>query len=79
MKKSWIAGLDKDESEEMRGMYLSSLRLRQRLHTLVEDKISSSYTTALTKSSYDNPNWALLQADHRGYERALHEILSLLE
>lgn len=79
MKTSWTSGLDKKDVEEMRGLYTSSLRLRQRLEKIINDKITASYKASYSKDSYDNPNWALLQADNRGYERALHEILSLIE
>jgi hypothetical protein len=79
MKLSWTKGLDKDAKEELKGSYLSSLPVRQRLEVLIQEKLKASYDESKAKSSYENPNWAYLQADHRGYERALHEIIKLIQ
>lgn len=79
MKKSWIQGLEPQAEEDLRGNYVASLVMRKRLKELVESKISSSLTSSRSESAYENPNWAYKQADSRGYERALHEIISLIE
>lgn len=79
MKKSWTQGLTKDIADEVRGTFASSLIIRKRLRLLIEDKIHAAHTASLSKEGYDISNWALKQADQIGYERALNEILSLLE
>lgn len=79
MKTSWTKGLNATESEDLKGNFGGSALTRNRLADLLSLKISSSQTNASTKILYDNPNWAYLQADQRGYERALHEVVSLLQ
>jgi hypothetical protein len=78
MKTSWIQGLNKEQETEMRREYKGSALLRSRLSKLLEDKIDAARTKGRLVSTYDNPNWALLQADQIGYERALYEIISLI-
>jgi hypothetical protein len=42
-------------------------------------KQRKSYEDRISKNSYDSPNWAALQADGIGYERAINEIIALLK
>jgi hypothetical protein len=79
MKVRWTQGLSKEAATELRADFKSSLVLRRRLVRLLEDDISDSLKMSRSKLLYDNPNWALLQADQRGYERAMAEIISLIE
>lgn len=79
MKVAWSKGLDKDAIKELRGDFISSQKVRKRLTTLCEKKISTADTKARDKDGYDCPNWAYKQADIQGYKRALHEVISLLE
>ncbi|SPF82149.1 Phage protein [Pseudomonas phage GP100] len=79
MKISWTKGLSKQEAAELKADYIAAATLRRRLKRLLEDDIDLSQKTSRSKLLYDNPNWALLQADQRGYERALSEIISLIE
>lgn len=79
MKKSWTAGLDAQERDDVLASYKASTVMRRRLKALLEDKIRQSSSTARAKPSYDNPNWAYLQADNVGFLRALHEIIDLID
>lgn len=79
MKKSWTHGLDSEAEKDLRGNYVASLATRKRLKKLIEDKANSSLNASRSESAYENPNWAYLQADARGYERALNEIISLID
>ena len=79
MKKSWVQGLDKVAESDLRGAFKASLLVRQRLDTLLKAKVDSSLTASRAKSEYDCPNWAYKQADQKGYERALHEIMDLIK
>jgi hypothetical protein len=79
MKVRWTAGLNKQDATEMKADYVAAAVLRRRLKRLLEDDIGDSQRTARSKLLYENPNWALLQADQRGYERALAEIIALIE
>lgn len=79
MKTSWTKGLDPQAAKDVKGAFVASLLLRQRLSLLINDKIETSLTASRAKSAYDNPNWAYLQADQKGYERALHDIIELIK
>jgi hypothetical protein len=78
LKTVWTSGLAKELANEVRTNYKESLVLRRRLAKLLEDKADASVKNSRSKLLYDNPNWALLQADQRGYERAVMEILELI-
>lgn len=79
MKVRWTAGLSKQDATEMRANFKEALVLRRRLVRLLEGDKDASVKQSRSKLLYDNPNWALLQADQRGYERALAEIIALIE
>lgn len=78
MKTLWTAGLDKERTVDVRQNFKEALVLRQRLRELLDKKIEASVRESRSKDSYDLPNWAYVQADKRGYERALQEIFDLL-
>lgn len=78
MKQSWTTGLNKELATDVRANYKESLVVRRRLVKMLNDKINASSKEGRSKLLYDNPNWALLQADQRGYERAFAEIIELI-
>lgn len=78
MKLSWTQGVGKELAVDIRQNFKESLVLRRRLSELLEKKMSTSWRSSTSKDEYANPNWAYLQADARGYERAMREILSLI-
>ncbi|MNN91325.1 hypothetical protein D3C81_2094260 [compost metagenome] len=78
MRQSWTKGVDKELAVDINQNFKESLVLRRRLQVLLQEKISLSQKTSRSKEGYENPNWAYLQADARGYERALSEIISLI-
>lgn len=78
MKNSWIKGLDEQQKSDITSSYNASTLMRRRLIEILKDKSDTSNKTARSKTTYDNPNWAYLQADAVGYERALYEIIDLL-
>lgn len=79
MKTTWTKGLTPEQTVEIKKDFVGAIILRKRLQTLLEEKESSSRKSSISKDLYANPNWAYLQADAKGYERALNEIISLLE
>ena len=78
MKASWTQGLTKDKADILRQDFVSSVGLRLRLNDLLEAKQDEVRKTARSKVTYDNPNWAYVQADAIGYERAISDIISLI-
>ena len=78
LKTTWTAGLSKELAAELRANFKESLVMRRRLTKLLDDKADASVKNSRSKLLYENPNWALLQADQRGYERAIIEIIELI-
>lgn len=78
LKTVWTTGMAKELADEVRRNYKESLVMRRRLAKLLKDYADTSTKNSRSKLLYENPNWALLQADQRGYERAMMEILELI-
>lgn len=78
MKTSILAGLKGLEAQNVKEEYLGSPTFRKRLVELLVKKQEKSYEERISKTSYDSPNWSLVQADGVGYERALQEVISLI-
>lgn len=78
MKTSWTKGLKQDQADDMVRDFKASLSVRRRLSELLKDKQQQSLKDTRRKETYANPNWAYVQADGVGYERALSEVISLI-
>jgi hypothetical protein len=78
MKCSWTKGLTSDDKKLMEGYFLESPLLRERLASIIEDKILLRNKSLYALKAYESPSWAYEQADGRGYERALSEVLELI-
>ena len=78
MKIRWTKGLNKQLASDIREGYKEALVLRRRLSQMLLDIIEEKRKVQVTESFYDNPNWAYLQADKAGYERALRDVLELI-
>ena len=79
MKSTWLDGLEEDQKKELKGDFISSQLVRKRLGKLINDKIETNRTGIRKKENYEVAHFPALVADSIGYERALVEILSLLE
>lgn len=77
MKSSWTKGLSKEEAANVKGEYSSSPSLRLRVRQMLDEKMDSTKRKERSKEDLDNPNWAIKQAYHLGYEKAIEEILNL--
>ena len=77
MKTAWTAGLNAQQKEEIRSAFVANAALRQRAIEMMQKKMEGSMHKSRNSDTYENPNWAYLQADARGYERAMQEIISL--
>lgn len=78
MKIAWTKGLDKEQAQDVRGNYKEALVMRRRLVAMLRDRVDASAKAGRSKDLYDTPNWAYLQADARGYERAISEIIEFI-
>lgn len=79
MKLNWTKGLLPEKKEAIKAAFNAGSTLRERQIVLLRGKISTARKNRILESAYENPNWAYLQADFCGYERALEEVISLLE
>ena len=79
MKTSVTKGLDEQATQEIRQEFIASARLRKRLIQVFQEKIETSRGKSVASSTYDSPNWAYIQADVIGFERALREVISILD
>lgn len=78
MKASWTQGLTKEQGDILRQDFVSSIALRMRLNDMLVVKQEECRKAARSKLTYENPNWAYVQADAIGYERAISDIISLI-
>ena len=79
MKTTWTDGLEDDQKKELKGDFISSQLVRKRLTKLLNDKIDANRISVRKKENYDLAHFPALVADSIGYERALAEIISLIE
>lgn len=78
MKTSWTNGKDTQDKQDIRQSFVAALVMRKRLLEILEEKIRSSWKASISKDGYECANWALKQADARGYERAMREVQQLI-
>lgn len=78
LKTTWYTGLDEGQKKELRADFISAQLLRKRLIKMLEDKIDTKRTAVRNDGNYDKSNWENYVADSLGYERALHEVISLI-
>lgn len=78
MKTSFTKGLTGQALIDVKADYVGAFQFRKRLAAIMQDKADSKRKATVAGSSYDNPNWALVQADAIGYERAISELISLI-
>lgn len=79
MKTAITKGLTGQAKEEMKASFASSAAFRQRVIELLQEKINTASKERVSKDAYNNPSWAYMQADLCGYERAMQEIVSLMQ
>lgn len=78
MKQNWLKGLNPERKKEVTEDFKAGVGLRKRLEEMLNEKVETNRTSVRIKDAYNNPNWAFLQADAVGYERALYEVISLI-
>ncbi len=76
MQHLWYSNLPKSEQEEFKKLVLGSRKVLDRLHEICYNTIQNGVVSS--KTDYDSPSWAYLQADQNGYLRAYKEILQLV-
>lgn len=76
MKTSLLKGANK---EELKSSFLAGGLFREKLKSVLQDKIRVADAGRVSEEGYASPNWAYKQADASGYVRAMQEVVSLLE
>lgn len=72
--RRWISGLNERERRNIEDLLGSNNLVLDKLIEICYNMIKS---TELDSSDYDNPNWALRQADRVGYRRAVKQLIML--
>lgn len=78
MKTILLKGMTEQQADEMRQMFAASAHVRKRVIEILREKIITNNKATRNKDAYGVANWAYLQADGVGYERALSEVISIL-
>ena len=78
MKTVWTKGLSVQDKHEIEAGFAACAQVRQRLETLINEKVKTKRKEVVGVDAYQSPAWAYLQADAIGYERAMKEIISLI-
>lgn len=80
MKNSkWAAGLSEDEKRDIKASMLAAIPAFKRLTKLLEDKLEENKTSQLRRDVYDKASWPYFHADCNGYQRAINEMIKLIE
>lgn len=75
MKAYWFKECKtKEEKEAVRQSVLSNRQSLDRLKEILEPMLKETAPTA----DYDSPSWAYKQADRIGYNRALNQVLEII-
>ena len=78
-KSSWFAGLDERKAGEVKASLYASEVVMKRLRQMLEKRIEASYQAQRSETNYNDPNWSLKQADYIGSQRAMKEVLDLID
>ena len=78
MKISWTQGLEKEKMNDVISNFNDSVVIRKRLVELLLNKQVASQKKCCSENLYNSPQWAYIQADSRGFERALNEVIELI-
>jgi hypothetical protein len=72
-------GLSPADKKQVEDSLNSNEVLLKQIYKVLKDKIKSSREEQQSKSAFMNAAWPYLQADANGYQRAISEILTLLQ
>lgn len=75
MKSNWFKECKtKEDKDKVRQLILSNRESLERLKEILGPMLKDTPPTA----DYDSPSWAYKQADRIGYNRALNQVLDLI-
>lgn len=67
-----------EQLDDIADLFENSNRVRRMIREAIYKKLNRSVRDAESSSAYESPNWALVQADNRGYRRALREVAKIV-
>ena len=73
------SGLEEQEKKDLEDSLRAATIAFRRLKVLLEKKRESNNTSRISKTAFELPAWDCYQADSNGYERAINEVLKLIE
>lgn len=79
MNTKWMAGLSDQEKKDLKASIQAASPAFKRLTTLLENKLQSVEGERLGRDKYDKSSWPYFQADCNGYQRAIKELIKLIE
>jgi len=75
MKSHWFKGCKtKEEKDQIKQAIMSNQESLLRLEVILESLLKDTPSSA----DYDSPSWAYKQADRIGYNRALNQVLDII-
>ena len=75
MKSHWFKECKtKEDKEKVRQVLFSNRESLLRLESILESMLKETPSSA----DYDSPSWAYKQADRIGYNRALNQVLDII-
>ena len=75
MKSHWFKQCKtKEDKEKVKQLILSNRESLLRLESILESLLKETPSSA----DYDSPSWAYKQADRIGYNRALNQVLDII-
>jgi len=78
MRLEFTKDLSKEEVEQLEQLWKESTAIRELLIKIIETKLVQVISNEDGLHNYDNPNFAFLVADSKGYRRGLKYTLDLL-
>lgn len=78
VSKEWTKGLEEKDKENFLQALLHDTLVLGRLKTILNEYIEDLETRRNSHTSYENPNWAYIQADATGCIRTYKKIRDLL-
>lgn len=76
MKTIWFKELTEEQISSVKKEFLSSPILRDKAIAIMKERITNSNKQRTKEGGYESPNWAFMQADSCGYERAYLEMIN---
>jgi hypothetical protein len=79
MNSKWLANLSDQEKTDLKASLQAAVPAFWRLTDLLEKRLEENKTLQRSRDTYDKAAWPYFQADCNGYQRAIIEMLKLIE